>query len=214
MVSDIKLECLAVVPESYQNYPAGYVSALENHAAMLERTLNEQQPGTTLDHLQSMRPQPLDLRLAGEASMEAMTNSMNGFTNFPFGTSPEEESIWGWQPPQTPSLIAGGLDMPLPPAAITHSHSSPLGFGTQLSMSVPQLPSSSPNQNALARPEGIDDIPTATAASFFRTYFQFTHPQYPFLNIPDCAEWYNEWKLAPASKPINGWPTFFVKMVC
>jgi hypothetical protein len=39
----------------------------------------------------------------------------------------------------------------------------------------------------------MEDIPTAAAASFFRTYFQSIHPQYP--------------------NPISGWPAFFVKMV-
>jgi hypothetical protein len=59
----------------------------------------------------------------------------------------------------------------------------------------------------------MEDIPTAAAASFFRTYFQSIHPQYPFLGVKECGEWYTEWKMAPASNPISGWPAFFVKMV-
>jgi len=180
---------------------------------MLERSLNEQQPGTAIDHLQSMSSQPLDLALDGEASMDMMANSMNSFATFPFGTSPDEDRMWGWQPPHAPGLIASGMNIPLPSTAMDHSHSSLLEFDNQLDMPVPQLPDNPPTQKPSTRPEGIDDIPTATAASFFRTYFQFIHPQYPFLNELDCIEWYNEWKLAPASKPINGWPAFFVKMV-
>jgi hypothetical protein len=59
----------------------------------------------------------------------------------------------------------------------------------------------------------MEDIPTAAAASFFRTYFQSIHPQYPFLSVGECGDWYTEWKMAPANAPISGWPAFFVKMV-
>jgi hypothetical protein len=94
---------------------------------------------------------------------------------------------------------------------LSGSHPSPSDF-TALPAQTP-LANPRPILNSVARQEGMDEIPTTTAASFFRTYFQFIHPQYPFMDVKACGEWYTEWKMVPANNPINGWPAFFVKMV-
>ncbi len=60
-------------------------------------------------------------------------------------------------------------------------------------------------------PPRSDEISTSTGASFFQTYFQFIHPQYPFLDLQECGDWYLQWKMAPTA--ISKWPAFFVKMV-
>lgn len=95
-----------------------------------------------------------------------------------------------------------------------HESAKPSDFMAHaLSSSAPRNPSIRQVQEVSTKPEGVDEIPTATAASFFRTYFQAIHPQYPFLSVKECGDWYDEWKLAPAGNPISGWPAFFVKMV-
>ena len=58
-----------------------------------------------------------------------------------------------------------------------------------------------------------DDIPLSAAASFFRSYFTVIHPQYPFLDVKTCAEYYDEWKRSLANATLIGWPVFFVNMV-
>ncbi|KAH8680364.1 hypothetical protein BGZ61DRAFT_520184 [Ilyonectria robusta] len=58
-----------------------------------------------------------------------------------------------------------------------------------------------------------NDILLPVAASFFRSYFTVIHPQYPFLDIKLCAEYYTAWKGSlPNAVPI-GWPAFFVNMI-
>lgn len=172
---------------------------------MLERTLNERFPGTALDHLDAVRNRQF-------ISGASISNDAGQSYNYDYlaGASPDTERIWQWQAPQTPTLQSGRIN------------SQPQG--EQLSTSQPSSrnalsSTASGNSAALgfqessAKPEGVDDIPTGTAASFFRTYFQAIHPQYPFLSVTDCGNWYQEWKLAPAGHPISGWPAFFVKMV-
>lgn len=58
-----------------------------------------------------------------------------------------------------------------------------------------------------------DDIPLSSAASFFRSYFTVIHPQYPFLDVKACAEYYDEWKRSLTNAALIGWPVFFVNMV-
>jgi hypothetical protein len=198
-----KQECLPVVQEAIQNYPVGYVSALENHAAMLERTLNERYQGMAVDYLGSVRPQ-YEPRPAPILDLSHLSR-----LDFPTGTSPEAERIWQWPAPQTPIAVSGMMEAPLHQDTRANSHSSPSEANRQsrgLSLSLP-------NQGVASRPDGMDEIPTATGASFFRTYFQAIHPQYPFLSVKECGEWYNEWKLTSSNGPISGWPAFFVKMV-
>ena len=204
-------ECSPVIQETYQNYPAGYVPALEHHAAMLERSLNEKYPGAAPDHLDFVRNQYL-----GHQTTNAPGQSGNTiFQNYEYqaGTSPEVERPWQWQVPQTPDVFGQQLDATLLDGDLGQSHSSPPDLIVQALSASPLMAPGLPVQ-PMSRQEGMDEIPTATAASFFRTYFQFIHPQYPFLSIKDCGDFYTEWKMAPANRPISGWPAFFVKMVC
>jgi hypothetical protein len=202
--------CVPVESASYQSYPIGYVQALENHAAMLEQTLSRQFPGSTNDHLNSVRPQ-LEVR----PSSFAASSSRDAFPpNFGFhpDSSPEIERSW-WQPPQLPNAVG---DQVIAFGSTGLNHPSPPDFAAlpAQALSVTSFLGPSPVlRESVMRVEGVDEIPTATAASFFRTYFQYIHPQYPFLDIETCGEWYTEWKLAPGSAPIKGWPAFFVKMV-
>jgi hypothetical protein len=205
ILANVREECTPVVQENFQNYPAGYVPALENHAAMLEKTLNEKYPGLAPDHLESVRT--LYLGPQASNSLPSPGVQFNQLFDFQPGASPDAERMWNWQPTQTPAVFGGGPSGPVHDGLGGQNHSSPLDLTAGLSASLPTQP-------AAARPEGMDEIPTATAASFFRTYFQFIHPQYPFLSIKECGEWYTEWKMASPNSPISGWPAFFVKMVC
>jgi hypothetical protein len=176
---------------------------------MLERIINEQFPGTAPDHLDSVRTQYL-----GGGSAAGPSHNSQNYTprqlDFNTGTSPDGDSIWNWQP-QTPNAAgtgqayfhtgAQGQNNPSPDLAVQASPTPP--------RSLPRLS----GQITESRPEAMEDIPTAAAASFFRTYFQSIHPQYPFLSVRECGDWYTEWKMAPANAPISGWPAFFVKMV-
>lgn len=204
------MECTPVEPASYQSYPIGYVQALENHAAMLEQTLNGQFPGSSNDHLSSSNPQPEARQSSFAASDPRDVIPPNYIVHL--GASPEVDRSW-WHPSQSQqpegnqitSLGSTGLN-----------HSSPPDFAAlpaQTFSAAPAVESNPLLEKPVVRADGIDEIPTATAASFFRTYFQYIHPQYPFLDIQTCGEWYTEWKLAPGSAPISGWPAFFVKMV-
>ena len=204
-------ECTPVIQEAYQNYPSGYVTALEHHAAVLERTLNEQVPGTPLDHLESVRTQYLGSQPPSRLQLDVSGNPQSLQLDSLTGTSPETERAWHWQPPQTPSILGGRPGSHVPVANRVQNHSSPPDFAAL--SATPMLAPSMPVQTLIGRQEPVDEIPTATAASFFRTYFQFIHPQYPFLSLKDCGDWYIEWKMAPANSPIAGWPAFFVKMV-
>lgn len=185
---------------------------------MLERTLNERYPGTSLDHLEGVRTQCLDSQVPVTPSDVGQSYNYDYLA----GTSPDTERIWQWQMPQTPNLpsrrMGGpvqmrdlGASQPSPPNL---TQASPPDFSSQqLSSSAPRRVSIQQGQGGSTKPEGVDEIPTATAASFFRTYFQAIHPQYPFLSVKDCGDWYEEWKMAPVGNPISGWPAFFVKMV-
>lgn len=196
-----------------QSYPAGYVPALENHAAILEQTLNERFPGSALDHLDNVRTQYLGTPLPAVQDFEGQQTS--GFDGF-VGTSPESERMWQWQPPQTPTQLPSMMNVPMEINNTGVHQASPPGFVAQASASAPRSfhIGSMPTQAVGSRSEGMDEVPTATAASFFRIYFQFIHPQYPFLSIKECGQWYTEWKTAPPHQPIVGWPAFIVKMVC
>lgn len=52
-------------------------------------------------------------------------------------------------------------------------------------------------------------------ASFFQVYFESIHPRYPFLDVGECNQGYEEWKtgrlLTSSSSP---WRLYLVKMVC
>lgn len=177
---------------------------------MLERTLNERYPGSALDHLDSARNQHLG---SGNSIFSDVGQSCN--YDYLAGTPPDLERIWQWQAPQTPTMPLGRIGNQVGDLNASQLPASPLVFVAHaLSLSAPRNPSTRPPiQEQSARLEGVDEIPTATAASFFRTYFQAIHPQYPFLSVKDCGVWYDEWKLAPPGNPISGWPAFFVKMV-
>lgn len=207
----MKAECVAVVQEQYQTYPTGYVQALENHAAMLEHTLNEQFPGTAMDHLDAVRVR--------QQSIPALATIQASSTQLPpipiFGSqpsvSPEFERSRLWHQPSSIPVIESSLI-----GRSLQNHPSPPDFAllsAQTLSESPSLTAGTRNQILTTRTETLDEIPTSTAASFFQTYFQCVHPQYPFLSIEDCSAWYTEWKMAPAGSPISGWPAFFVKMV-
>ena len=205
------VECAPVVQEVYQNYPPGYVTALERHAAVLERTLNERVPGTALDHLESVRTQYLGSQPTNRPQLEIPRNAQSLQLDSLTGSSPEAERTWHWQPPQTPNFPVDRPDSHAAMGSRGQNHSSPPDFAAL--SATPMLAPNMPTQSLIVRQEPVDEIPTATAASFFRTYFQFIHPQYPFLSVKDCGDWYTEWKMAPGNNPIAGWPAFFVKMV-
>lgn len=138
-------------------------------------------------------------------------NSHNDFQatshiTIPPGSYPEMEGMWEW--PQNP---AGLGDSQIG----TFGHSSPPDFGALPAQTLPlaRTPAAYPSTGLGVRTETLDQVPVATAASFFRTYFQVVHPQYPFLSLKDCGDWYEAWKMAPPECPIVGWPAFFVKMV-
>ena len=128
--------------------------------------------------------------------------------------SPDAERMWNWQPTQIPAVFGEPADGPVHDRYGAQNHSSPPDLTAQTLSATPRMTASVPTHSIAPRPEVVDEIPTATAASFFRTYFQFIHPQYPFLSIKDCGDSYTEWKMAPANNPISGWRAFFVKMVC
>lgn len=123
--------------------------------------------------------------------------------------------------PQTPDMPSARLGGPIQMRDLGANQQSPPDFTrpSPPDFSAQQLSSSAPRRESIQqvqgkmKPEGVDEILTATAASFFRTYFQAIHPQYPFLSVKDCGDWYEEWKMAPAGNPISGWPAFFVKMI-
>lgn len=210
-------ECLPVIQEPQQSYPAGYVSSLENHVATLERTLNDRFPGTSNDHLDFRSQQMNNPHSFAESSSLDTTFSANPFL-FDLGNSgnsPDADTSWQWQVPQTPALLSGPVDIPHSSMRRGTNHSSTPEFTSHSVLSASQFPYNlSTHQGKPRTQDGPEDIPTATAASFFKTYFQFIHPQYPFLCVKQCSEWYNEWKLAPPDAPISGWPAYFVKMVC
>ncbi|KAH7127899.1 hypothetical protein B0J13DRAFT_679418 [Dactylonectria estremocensis] len=58
-----------------------------------------------------------------------------------------------------------------------------------------------------------NEISLTAAASFFRTYFTVIHPQYPFLDIKLCAEYYTTWTQSLPNAAPTGWPAFFVNMI-
>jgi hypothetical protein len=76
--------------ELIQNYPAGYVPAIENQASMLERTLNERYPGTAIDHLEAVS----NLRLQGHESVPMADSIDSSYLNFQTGPPPEAERSW------------------------------------------------------------------------------------------------------------------------
>lgn len=197
------VECTPVTREPSQHYPAGYVHALENHVAMLEQSLNGI-TGSTSDHLSTRQPSGFTPGQLGSGQSQPY--------NLNAGTPPEAERGLFWQSSHMGSTFddsifgIGGLSgsHPSPPDLAALPAQTPLGSSRQANPL---------KQTIVSKQEGMDEIPTATAASFFRTYFQFIHPQYPFMDVKTCGEWYTEWKMASADNPINGWPAFFVKMI-
>lgn len=174
-----------------QNYLAGYVPALENHAAMLGRTLNERVPGLAQDHLDNVWTQFLGSPVPAMHNFDSQPPSR---LDDQVGTSPESERLWQWQPPQTSAQLHSLMDAPIQLNNAWGHQASPPDFAARVISSAPRLTQSMhlPFQGMSARSERVDDIPTATAASFFRIYFQFIHPQYPFLSLEECGNWYTE----------------------
>ncbi|KAL2069445.1 hypothetical protein VTL71DRAFT_14124 [Oculimacula yallundae] len=207
-------DCAPVIQEPHQSYPAGYVSSLEDHVAALERQLNEQLPGTSPNHLLSRTGDQFVNQQVGESSTVMGLNGQNAYYfDHQSGQSPEAERSWQWQLPHTPTIMPGAIAIP-PGNGRPNDHSSPPDYVAHSIASTSHIATSFPSQRlAISKSDGPEDVPTATAASFFRTYFQFIHPQYPFLSIKDCGEWYTEWKSASPSTPISGWPAYFVKMI-
>ncbi|KAF4620213.1 hypothetical protein G7Y89_g14609 [Cudoniella acicularis] len=191
------VECEMVVQESFQNYPAEYVSALEKHAAMLEISLNEQNPGMAMDHL---GPQFSSSHLIATPSLEFSGSSQNPsfHPEAHAGASPDVQMLWDWQDPQTTEHFGNGITQPLKATSRARNNSIPVDLAVGRNSASSSLVSSSLPNNHVSfggNPDPSNDIPVATAASYFRTYFQFIHSQYPFLSMRQCGEWYNEWKL-------------------
>lgn len=74
------------------------------------------------------------------------------------------------------------------------------------------FPGGNPEVNGYSGPSPVD-ISLPAAASFFGTYFNVIHPQYPFLDIKSCTEYYVQWRERGANASLVGWPAFFVNMV-
>jgi len=190
-----------VVREVFEQHPAGYVQSLEQHAAALERTLNEQFPGSAPDHLHAAHEHFLSFDRSG--------------------TSPEGMGQYQWPLAQTPFIADVDIFEGFNSTAQqdTETFIDLLGQANQsLHEPHPRGPSVMTMAKAglnqyVASSKEPEQIPTASAASFFWTYFSYIHPQYPFLSPNDCSNWYMEWKLAPTNAPIRGWPAYFVKMV-
>ncbi|KAI9742374.1 MAG: hypothetical protein M1818_003907 [Claussenomyces sp. TS43310] len=190
----------AVIARRLVLHPVGYVRSLEQHAASLERTLNATFPGAAPDHLHDVQAQFPGMEQIGVSPDDAIQYQ---WQNPQSSASPDANSfenvMGGYQEADVLVGLMGGLQ------------SSPRG--TNVNDASPTLEVSDTAMPASILSTQPDQIPTATAASFFRTYFWYIHPQYPFLNLKDCGDWYLEWKTAPPAAPIRGWPAFFVKMI-
>jgi len=168
---------------------------------MLENTLHGRFLGSASDHLTDVSP--LGIRPTTGHSLPSPGISYSQPFSSQIHPAPEAERMSHWQPPLIPNVmrdssILGSID--------EQNHSSPPDFAALPAQTIsapPGLTPILPQPTPVNRTEGMDDIPTATAASFFRTYFQFIHPQYPFLSISDCGVWYTKWKMAPVSNPIS-----------
>ncbi|RDW69241.1 hypothetical protein BP6252_08261 [Coleophoma cylindrospora] len=192
--------CLPVPQEVHEQYPVRYVQSLELHAADLERKLNERLPGSAADHLPFMispqrEPPRRSVERGSHVLFQEPTVLRNPRSPYYVGTLRDE-----WHPPE------------LVPDAAARIRSSPQDLSTFADYYRAGTSSMSPPQDYHV-PAATEDITISTAASFFRTYFAYIHPQYPFLSIEDCNEWYLQWKTAPKHLPIRGWPAFFVKMI-
>jgi hypothetical protein len=200
---------LPVVQDTFQNYPAGYVPALENHAAILEQMLNQNHPGypkpTSDNLLQSGSFDSTGSHVSGPVSINGFGNSGGDVSrniSFQTGMTPDVDNPWQYAiPPMRASMNTQRRQ----------SHSSPPDMTFQALSATPKI-ASSPPAKPWVRLKVIDDIPMATAASLFRTYFDFIHPQYPFLSIKESGDWYLKWKAASPRGPVSGWPAYFVKM--
>ena len=189
-------ECAPVPQETFETYPAGYVSALEKHAAMLERSLNESFPGIAPDHLNRNECRGSISELHHTSSCHQLPRPMeNPYQDFTMDDIPQNRRSLDF-------AVHPSLHQSTSPVLVTASYISPPA------MSQHTVASEKVTEEA-------EEVPTVTAASFFRTYFQFIHPQYPFLSVRQCTDWYISWKLAKQSnEEFTGWPAFFVKLVC
>lgn len=196
-------ECLPVPQEAHVQYPVRYVQSLEQHAAELERKLNERLPGSAADHM----PVATDLTPQGECPRRSADRESHILFQEPGDLSNTRNPSYArtlrdqWHAPD------------ILPDATQRTHSDNHDIVTFAEYHRSSVSSASPPQDFNV-PSATEDITISTAASFFRTYFAYIHPQYPFLSIEDCNEWYLQWRAAPKHLPIRGWPAFFVKMVC
>lgn len=171
---------------TYERVPAGYVRSLEQHAATMESLVNERIPGLNSDHLHYVMDEP-------QQYMDSTRRAS------------DLEDCMLWQVSQTTQEI--GVESNLEHPGLQPHRDSP-GHNSASSLEFRLEPQ--PPRNREQLPEA-DDIPVPIGASFFRTYFEFIHPQYPFLNLQECEEWYLQWKMTPST--ISGWPAYFIKMV-
>ena len=157
-----------MIQEPHQSYPAGYVSSLEDHVALLERTLNEKLPGTSPDHLE-LRGQPLNSH-AVESSLDPALNPHSYLFEPQNGNSPEADRSWQWQQPQTPTIMTGAMAIPL--GGRINDHSSPPDFAAQSIASTSQLASSFPTQRFIQpKTDGPEDIPVCKRVPNYSVVF-------------------------------------------
>lgn len=179
---------------------------------MLERSLNSQFPGTAADHLE-----PMELySVAGQALNLAEEYPAHASELDP-SFSPTAQGTRQLQQAQThnPDLLTGRISFRRDSIVQNNVGSivSPPSLEVQASPTSSRATQSPKTVESTTQVEGMNDVPVLVAASFFRTYFQSIHPQYPFLSIQECGEWYTEWKLAGSGVSLSAWPAFFVKMI-
>ncbi|RDW66646.1 hypothetical protein BP5796_09395 [Coleophoma crateriformis] len=186
--------------ETMERYPAGYVLSLEQHVAALERTIVLQNPGAVEDHLSPPGNSPLEQRISADSSPTGVEESpqVHMGPGFEF-----ERNTMSWpNPGPSPSRFD-----------FEHNagHSPPIralpNFGANGYLQ-PASCSQIGNSNT-----HLAQLTIPAAASFFNIYFQAIHPQYPFLSLPDCGNWYQEWKSTPDKTTLRGWPGYFVSMI-
>lgn len=178
---------------------------------MLERSLNAQHPGSALDHLdQFINP---DLGRRPSVNFPPFSQSTSHAFQSTSGTSPDVQMIWDWQPSDTTEVFGNSITDALPIDTRRRDHSSPIDHAGANSAPSSLVSTGIPHQASGRNPDTSEPISIPIAASFFRIYFQFIHPQYPFLDIQQCGKWYQEWKSCSKQTQLGKSAGFFVRMV-
>ncbi|EXJ78710.1 hypothetical protein A1O1_09112 [Capronia coronata CBS 617.96] len=137
-------------------------------------------------------------------------------------SSPGSWQRSGYPPP--PASDVGDVGSHQARILSSHAGTSPSG-GYQVSNGILEIEGQncmSPGDQVTGRPTILSgftnetlasEISIPTAASFFRTYCSVIHPQYPFLDIRECGDYYLRWKASLSGGRLGGWAAFFVNMI-